>query len=100
MNDHLHISDTLHFLPVRVCVCMLAVNHPFTPKSLHLCLEWTVDGGIEWLQYASYPPGIMAIFVFVSFIDLRTSSDECALNESNTSKHLLLKPDIHFAILK
>ena len=34
-------------------VCMLTVNHPLTPKSPHLCLEWTVDGDIEWLQYAS-----------------------------------------------
>ena len=70
-------------------VCMLAINHPLTPKSLHLCLEWTVDGEIEWLQYASYPPSVIAMSVFVLFINLHTSSAECALNESNTSRRLL-----------
>ena len=40
------------------------------------------------------PPCIIAISVFVFFIDLRTSSAECALNESNTSRLLLLQPGI------
>ena len=38
------------------------------------------------------PRGIMAILVFVFCIDLRTSSVECALNESNTSRCFLVHP--------
>ena len=40
------------------------------------------------------PLGIMAISVFVFFIDLHTSSAECALNEANTSRLLLLQPEL------
>ena len=56
ISCHLAPSNALHCsLSLSSCrgVCMLAVNHPLTPKSLHLFLEWTVDGDIEWLQYAS-----------------------------------------------